>query len=180
MGTAQGGVAGSMKSQVWRSRAKRRSDRFAQPSKPLPGAVSFAAEGAKYLMIANGAPLIASIGGIGQAWQIPELRQVFTVLVGHFSWGIVVAMLAWIFLSIAALHRDSPPKSVLWREARSALLVGFVMVMIDAAITIDAGKHILLLLGVPAVTWDQVVGWLIVLAIVAIVRGGFWLSRRIL
>ena len=54
------------------------------------------------------------------------------------------------------------------------------MVMIDAAIIIDAGQHTLLLLGVPAVTWDQVVTWLMMLAIVAIVSGGIWLSRRIL
>jgi hypothetical protein len=167
-----------LKSQVWRSRAKRRSDRFAQPPKRLPGADSFAAEGTKYLMIANGAPLIASIGGIGQAWQIPELRQVFTVLVGHFSWGIVVAMLAWICFSRAALHQDPSPN--LRRQATSAFFIGAALVMIDALIIIDAGQHILLLLGVPAVTWDQVVAWLIMLAIVAIVRGGIWLSRRIL
>src|SRR5689334_6089216 len=95
-----------MKSQVWRSHAMKRALRRRwMPSPGLrPGVERSAVEGAKYLLIANGATLVASIGGVGEAWHAPELRPVFAILVSQFIWGFAASVMAWICFTGADLR----------------------------------------------------------------------------
>lgn len=90
-----------MKSREWRSRAKRHEERWWRQLgvRLRPGALDAGVEGSKYLLIANGATLVASIGGIGEAWHMPELRPVFTILVSYFFAGFVAAIVAWMCLA---------------------------------------------------------------------------------
>src|SRR4051794_10758928 len=58
--------------------------------------IRFVEEGTQYLLIANGAVLIATISGIGNAWQYPALQQAFTHMVTLFTSGLCFSVLAWI------------------------------------------------------------------------------------
>lgn len=58
--------------------------------------VRFIEEGTRYLLIANGAVLIATINGIGNAWQHPALQPVFKQMASDFTRGLFLAFTAWL------------------------------------------------------------------------------------
>jgi uncharacterized membrane protein YfcA len=121
-----------MKSRVWRSRAKKRHGAWWRLSLDVrPGAVGYAVEGAKYLLIATGATLVASIGGIGEAWHAQELRPVFTTLVSYFFAGFMASIVAWTLLTGATVRaaearveRDRRRSRRLWRGVTWCFFVG--------------------------------------------------------
>jgi hypothetical protein len=123
--------ARNMKSGEWHSRAKGAHwRRWLMGRRLRPGAVELSLEVARYLLIANGATLIASIGGIGEAWHAPELRPVFAILVSQFIWGFSASMCAWVFFSGAALRAtQARAESDPYRSRRLAVRIGLWMVL---------------------------------------------------
>ena len=58
-------------------------------------------EGAKYLLVANGAVLVATISGIGEAWKEPALQEAFKILISNFGNGLALSIFAWIIAAAA-------------------------------------------------------------------------------
>lgn len=91
-------MEGGVKDQGWRSRAKRR-EAWLTPGHLRPESASTLADGAKYLLIANGAVIIATISGLGGAWHEPGLRPVFISLAQYSSSGFLLSIFVWLFAS---------------------------------------------------------------------------------
>lgn len=156
-----------MPKREWRSRAKRRElwrervrSFFVDPAQALRRGPFL--EFGKYLLIANGATLIASIGGIGEAWHHEELRPVFSILVTYFSVGLLASIMAWLSWVLGA----SDFGHIRWRPAATRFagvwvmyLVGAAFALIDFDIIIRAAKSIREQFGAPPpleFLWDIV------------------------
>ena len=63
--------------------------------------VRFIEEGTRYLLIANGAVLIATINGIGSAWQHTALQPVFKQMASNFTLGLFFSFAAWMVGKLA-------------------------------------------------------------------------------
>jgi hypothetical protein len=66
--------------------------------------VRFVEEGTRYLLIANGAVLIATINGIGSAWQHTALQPVFKQMASNFALGLFFSFAAWMAGKLAVLR----------------------------------------------------------------------------
>jgi hypothetical protein len=57
-------------------------------------------EGVRYLLLANGAVLVASIGAFGGVWKQAELQRLLTKMVTLFSMGLAWSAVAWVISAV--------------------------------------------------------------------------------
>lgn len=136
----------------WSPKQRRRAELLTGPGN-FP---RVAQEAARYLLLANGAVLVASISAIGTAWTHPELRPIFKLLVAWFAAGFVFAIFAWMGCQLVeasflrAKHHIleagyTPETRQLWREFNSWTVlwmlpvVASLMCIVHVAIQIALG-----------------------------------------
>ncbi len=100
-------------------------------------------EGTRYLLVANGAALVAIISGIGGAWSNLELRAAFKVLIIGFVMGFGLCILLWLFALVATQqllafkaefdHAGFTPRTwSAWRRYQAFALIWAFLLAADA------------------------------------------------
>lgn len=116
-------------------------------------------EATRYILIANGAALAATIGGIGSAWHYAELQAAFKVLISGFTIGFTACIFLWVFGLMATQSlfkfKDefaqlgfTPRTWKTWFWFKFALIAWIFVLVFDALIIAATAREIGARLGV--------------------------------
>ena len=121
-------------------------------------------EGTRYLLVANGAALVAIISGVGGAWSNLELRSAFKVLIVGLVMGLGLCILLWLFALVATQqllafkaefdHAGFTPHTrSTWRAYRTSFFFWVVILVADAMIIFLTGIHVAGRFGLSVHDW---------------------------